>query len=85
MECDGNLTVYFVNQYGQIGGYADDIAVDFQGIRVDTLNIGAKSNDGFGEIDYNMITYSIPYDYDEKLTWVSPTDFNALFDLDQTV
>ena len=85
LECDGNLGTYLVNQYGQIGGYAVDIATDFSPVPVTALNIGSKSNDGFGEIDYNIIEYSIPADYDENLVWISPTDFNALSGLDQVV
>jgi len=85
LECQGKLGVYLVNQYGQIGGKSADIAVKFEPIQITSFNIGSKENQGFGEIDYNTITFALPYNYDEELVWIDPTDFNALIDLDQTV
>ena len=36
------------------------------------------SNAGFGTRDSNVLTFQLPFDWDETKHAVTPTDFNAL-------
>lgn len=85
MECQFALGVFLVNEYGNIYGHTiSGIAIDFRPIPITGFHLGAKVNQGFGEIDYNEVFFSVDNNYDERLISITPTDFDALTALDKT-
>ena len=75
--CEGaNMEVYMINQQGLIWG--QNVAGLFTGFDCENVVIETMVNSGFGTRDNNMLTFQLPYDYDETKGFVTPTDFNAL-------
>lgn len=84
LQCAGALGVYLVNEDGTIIGHSTSTITQTVPIPLTSFNLGSKVNQGFGEVDYNEIIFSLPSDWDEKTMMITPADFNALVDLDIT-
>jgi len=77
LVCEGaNMEVYMVNQQGLIWGQR--VGDLFTGFDCENVVIETMTNNGFGTRDNNMLTFQLPYDYDETKGSITPTDFNAL-------
>jgi len=75
--CEGaNMEVYMINQQGLIWGQR--VGDLFTGFDCENVVIETMINSGFGTRDNNMLTFQLPYDYDETKGSITPTDFNAL-------
>jgi len=75
--CEGaNMEVYMINQQGLIWGQR--VGDLFTGFDCENVVIETMTNSGFGTRDNNMLTFQLPYDYDETKGSIAPTDFNAL-------
>jgi len=77
LACEGNgLEVYLISQEGKIwGSKVGDLVTGFDATNV---VLGSMSNAGFGTRDSNILTFQLPFDWDETKHAVTPTDFNAL-------
>ena len=83
LECNKNLGVFFVTSQGKIAVWQQrDSTKAFTGvytsIPVQAFSLGSKDNQGFAQDDTNIMTFQIPANYDEYLTFVTPQDFEAL-------
>lgn len=76
LQCEDTLEVYLVSGDGSIWAWKDGDVVT--GIPVLNFYVGTKANNGYGTRDSNVITYQIPFNYDEYLYRITPADFNAL-------
>jgi hypothetical protein len=77
LVCEGaNMEVYMINQQGLIWGQR--VGDLFTGFDCENVVIETMTNNGFGTRDNNMLTFQLPYDYDETKGSITPTDFNAL-------
>ena len=77
LVCEGaNMEVYMINQQGLIWGQR--VGDLFTGFDCENVVIETMTNNGFGTRDNNMLTFQLPYDYDESKGFITPTDFNAL-------
>jgi len=75
--------VYFVDEFGKIGGLTDDVGTptEFYPVPIRSLFIGDKKFGNLEEADSNSIEfYQLP-NWSDKWHVVEPTDFNALTDL----
>ena len=79
----GNLGVYFIDEFGRIIGESDDIEnpTIFYPIPIHSLFIGDKSFGGKEAPDDNMIEFSLFPNWSDDLHIVTPSDFDALTDL----
>ncbi len=81
LECEPDLTVYFVNEDQTIFG-AKTANDELRGFRVESFFLSERTNDGFATNDYNMIKFNLEKDYSINLKAVTPEDaFNPLVDL----
>jgi len=78
-----NVGVYFVDEYGKIGGLTDDIdtPVDFLPVPIRGLFVGDKKFGNLEEADSNAIEFMTLPNWSDNFHVVVPTDFNALTDL----
>ena len=77
LACEGNgLEVYLISQEGKIWG--SKVGDLFTGFDCTNVVLGTMSNSGFGTRDNNVMTFQLPFDYDETKHAITPTDFNAL-------
>lgn len=86
LACE-DVSVFLVNEHGQIAGLNDDNASPtiFKGIPVQprTLFIGDKSFGGKDEPDRHAIQFFFGPNWSKNFHVVDPTDFDATQDLDQ--
>lgn len=78
-----NVGVYFVDEFGKIGGLTDDIdnPAEFFPIPIRGLFVGDKKFGNLEEADSNGIEFKTLPNWSDNFYVVSPTDFNALVDL----
>lgn len=74
----GNLGVYLIDEFGRIEGIKD---TDWYPIPVRSLFVGDKIHGNFDDDDHNPLSWSYLPGYSDKLSIVTPTDFNPLTDL----
>lgn len=81
-NCEGDLTVYMVNEFSQIIGRSltNDI-VGFQGIPITEWFIGDGGNEGKNTHDKTMFRFNFRYGWRDYLYKVTPTDFDPRFEL----
>ena len=78
--CEGDLTVYLINEFEKIIGYSAN-GTTFQGIPVTNFYIGDKGLNGKNTVDKNMFRVSFRAGWSKKLKTITPTDFNPRYDL----
>lgn len=77
LVCEGaNMEVYMINQQGLIWGQR--VGDLFTGFDCENVVIETMVNNGFGTRDNNMLTFQLPFDYDETKSFITPANFNAL-------
>ena len=81
-NCEPNLTVFFVTEYKKIMGWSTTLAsADFRGIDIREFFIGDGGSDGKNTTDKTMFRYNLKYGWRDRVKFVTPTDFDPLFDL----
>lgn len=82
MMCETALAVYFINQYGQIGGIADDASSPtiFYPVPIakKSLFFSDKNFGNLEEDDGNMIRFELLPRWSRQFYIVTPTNFNPL-------
>lgn len=83
LECEKELSVFLINEHGQIIGEVDDhdSPTTFKGFPIKSFFVGDKDLGGFDEPDKNEVRWSFLPNYSDMLYVVSPTDFDALTDI----
>lgn len=81
-----DISVYLVNEAGQIIGLSQDSSVaatEFRGIPLypNTFFVGDKVLGGYEGVDYNPIEFQFPPNWSDNLTVVTPADFSALSEI----
>lgn len=78
-----DLGIFFVNQHGQILADSDDPTNPASIYPINARNIftGSRAFGGHVEPDKNSFRITLPDGWDENLVIVTPTDFNARYDL----
>lgn len=83
--CEKELSIYLINEHGQIIGLTDDHTTPliFKGIPISPSSffVSGKKLGMYEEVDMNFLNWSFPPDWDNKLHIITPTDFDALIDL----
>lgn len=83
-QCE-DLTVYFVDEYGNIGciAHTSGGATSYSGVPVKSLFIGDKDFGGLTDPDSNAISFNMKPNWSDDFTIVkqSTMDFNPLTDL----
>lgn len=74
---------FFVNQHGQIIADSDDAEspASIYPFNVRALFVGSRAFGGHVEPDKNALRLTLPEGWDENLCIVTPSDFNARYDL----
>lgn len=82
-ECEKELSVFFVNEHGQIIGKTDDpdSPTTFRGFPLRSFFVSDKKLGGFDEPDRNNLKMSFLPNWSDNLHRVTPTDFDALTDI----
>lgn len=81
-NCEPNLTVFFVNEYKKILGWSTTlVSTDFRGIDIKEFFIGDGGSEGKNTTDKTMFRYNMKYGWRSRLRFVTPTDFDPLFDI----
>lgn len=81
LNCELDVVVFLINQDGKIIGQSDATGDGFEGIPVQSMFIGDPGNDGLNTSDKTPINFSLRAGWADKLKFVTPSDFNARFDL----
>jgi len=81
LTCE-ELSVFFINECGDIWGLTDDPATPttFRGIPIFNLFVGDKKFGGFEEPDSNEIRFRMTPNWSDNLHSITPSDFDALTD-----
>lgn len=79
LKCE-SLKVFFVNDAGDIIGVENEAGTTFDGLTVNgkSFFLSDRNNNGFGQKDVNTLSFNLAPGWDNYLTKVTPTDFNAL-------
>jgi hypothetical protein len=82
-ECEAELSVFLINEAGDIICIADDPVTPTQvrGIPIRSFFVSDKRLGGFEEPDSNTLSWGFEPNWSDNLTVVSPTDFDALSQL----
>ena len=75
--CEGELEVWFINQDNKIIGSKDSNEL-FSGFCASNVVLGSLSNQGYGTIDGNVLTFQLPYNWDETKHFVTPVNWSPL-------
>ena len=83
LNCEGDLTVYMVNEYGQliaeeVGAAGSNI---YRGFPVNFVWVGDPSNEGKNTHDKTPIRMNFIAGWRKKLKLLKPVDFDAKYDL----
>lgn len=84
LECeDGNLGVFFVDEFGKIAMLNDgqETPTHYKPIPVRAFFVGDKKFGGLEEPDSNMLQFQLLPNWSDNLQIVSPSDFDALEEL----
>lgn len=79
-NCEPDLTVYFINEFGKIIVYSEN-GTTAAGIPISEWYIGDKNVAGKNSQDKNMFRFALRAGWQKKTKIVTPTDFNARFDI----
>ena len=80
LACEKDLTVYFINNNGQIIASAD--ASDHEGFRVEATFVGDRNNAGYGAFDTHALSFQLPSGWDDSLAIVEPeAGFDPRYDI----
>lgn len=79
-NCEDNLTVFMINEFGQIIGTSFD-GIVFSGIPITSLFIGDPAIEGKNTNDKTSFGFNVRYGWADNLAIVTPTDFDARTDL----
>ena len=74
--CEGDLSVYLINEFGKIVGQSPD-DVSFQGIPIKEFFVGDGGNEGKNTQDKTNFRFNMNYGWRDYLKIVTPTDFNG--------
>jgi hypothetical protein len=80
LMCEPNLTVYMINQFGQIIGrdtLPNTPGTSVVGIPIQAFFVSDAGNDGLNTRDKADIRFGLPYGWRDNLAIVKPTAFNA--------
>lgn len=85
-QCEKELSIFAINEHGQIGGITDDPATPliFKGITLSpsTFGISDKKFGMYEEVDMNMIEFSFPPEWSDNFHIITPVaGFDPLVDL----
>lgn len=82
LNCEGDLTVYMVNEYGQIiAEEVGGVAGDYRGFPVNFVWVGDTSNEGKNTHDKTPVRMNFMAGWRSNLKLVTPADFDAKYDL----
>ena len=77
LACEASdLEVYMVSQEGKLWG--QKVGDLFTGFDCSNVVLGSMANNGFGTRDSSILTFQLPFDWDETKHAVTPSNFNAL-------
>lgn len=78
LACE-QISVYFVNNQGQIIGDDEGGTTNFKGIKVqsETMFVSDKILGGLEGVDMNTVRFSLPANWSDNLSVVTPTDFDG--------
>lgn len=79
-----NVSIFLVNEFGDIGGYADNLETPttFRGIpALETFFVSDKKLGMKADVDKDMVSWSFLPNWSDNFYIVTPTDFNAVSDL----
>lgn len=84
-RCEPNMGVFVITENGTIVGLTDDLdsPTIFKPIPIFGLHISSKMWGKRSTPDKNMISFQVNEDYSDFLYEVTPSDFDALIDLDE--
>lgn len=77
LMCEQGLVAYFFNEAGQIICLKIGSTTTYKGLTAQTFFCGDTSNEGFGTLDNNMISFSIPQGWSASMAVITPA-FNPL-------
>lgn len=82
-ECEDDLSVFLVNECGNIIGKTDDPASPtiFYGFPIQSFFVSDLNMGQYTESDYNMLQWNFRANWSDKLHIVTPSDFDALVEL----
>jgi hypothetical protein len=81
-NCENDLTIFMINEFGKIIGESTTlVSTDFRGIEITEFFIGDGGNEGKNTQDKTMFRFNLRYGWRDKLKFVTPSNFNARFDL----
>lgn len=82
-ECEEELSVFFINECGNIIGKTDDLAspTTFRGFPIQSFFISDLTMGQYTQPDYYMMQFNLLANWSDGLHVVTPSDFNALTEL----
>ena len=80
LNCEGNLSVYLINNSGRIIGYSPN-GTKFEGFPIQSFFVGDSGNDGLNTRDKSPVQFGLKAGWRTEAVFVTPADFSALFDL----
>jgi hypothetical protein len=82
-NCELNLSIYLINEHGQIGCLADDneSPSTFRGIPAVSFFVGSKIFGGYADVDKNPVMWKFKPNFSKEFAIVTPSDFDAVLDL----
>ena len=82
-ECEEELSVFFINECGNIIGKTDDNAspTTFRGFPIRSIFISDLNMGFYTAPDYYMIQFNLLANWSDNLYIVTPSDFDALTEL----
>lgn len=83
LMCEKTLSVFLVNENGQIGGITDSHSspTTFRGIPIKSFYLSDKQFGMFEEPDKNFVRWSFVPGWSDYFHVISPSDFDALTEL----
>ena len=81
LACEKQLSIFLINDCGNIIGLSDDNGTSFRGIPARSFFVSDLKLGMHEEPDKNMIKWSFLPNWSDKLHIVTPTDFDALLEL----
>jgi hypothetical protein len=79
LACEVNLGAWFINEKGRIFGDGNTAqnATTVAPFPIQSLFIGDKGPGGFEGSDTNALNFALPENWSDRLTGITPTDFDA--------
>jgi hypothetical protein len=79
-NCEEDLTIYLINEFGKIIGTSSD-GTQFGGIPINDFFIGDGGNEGKNTADKTPFRFGLVYGWRDNLAFCKPDDFSARNDL----